>query len=115
MRRAAAWAMAYEYDGSSWQVTATRRIEVAQELEIGRGGEMPLGALVPDALVSRRAVHVTATEHGWNVAVSNRNGAILHPWCLPAQRARNVERNWTGRSSRSVCCRFRHLSNIGSC
>jgi hypothetical protein len=84
--------MAYEYDGSNWRVTATRRIAVGQHLEIGRGGEMPLGVVVPDLLVSRRAMRVSATAHGWNVTVSNRNGAILHPWCLPPQLAR--ARRW---------------------
>jgi len=81
------WAIAYECDGSGWRVTAMRRVVIGQHLEIGRTGRMPLGVRVPNALVSRRAMCVRATEHGWEITVSNRNGALLHPWCLPPQRA----------------------------
>jgi len=80
------WVMAYEYDGSVWRVTGTRRIRVGEEIDAGREGELPLGVHVPDVLVSRRAMSVTATEDGWNIRATNRNGAVLHPWCLPSQR-----------------------------
>lgn len=79
------WVMAYEYDGSRWRVTATRRIRIGQEIDAGREGDLPLGVQVPDMLVSRRAISVTATEHGWDITATNRNGAVLHPWCLPSQ------------------------------
>jgi hypothetical protein len=48
---------------------------------------MALGVVVPNPAVSRRAMQVAATEHGWEITVPNRNGAILHPWGLPSQRA----------------------------
>ncbi|MFC5947897.1 hypothetical protein ACFQH9_06380 [Pseudonocardia lutea] len=82
------WVMAYEYDGSVWRVTATRRIGVGEEIVAGREGELPLGVHVPDVLVSRRAMTVTATEDGWTIRATNRNGAVLHPWCLPSHLIR---------------------------
>jgi hypothetical protein len=88
--------MAYEYDGSHWRVTATRRLEVGQQLVVGREGDVRPGVVVPNEFVSRHAMRVSATEHGWDVTVSNRNGAMLHPWCLPPQRAvgRQVLIDW---------------------
>jgi hypothetical protein len=83
----ARWAMAYEYDRSGWRSTAVRAIAVGEHLEIGRTGDMPLGVRVPNVQVSRRAMCVSATEDGWEIAVSNRNGALLHPWCQPPQKA----------------------------
>jgi len=50
---------------------------------------MPLGVQVPSARVSRHAMCVSATEDGWEIAMSNRNGAVLRPWCQPLG-ARNL-------------------------
>jgi hypothetical protein len=55
------------------------------QLEIGREGDLPLGVEPEDDAVSRHAVTVEATELGWQVAVGNRNGAVLHPWGSRAQ------------------------------
>lgn len=56
-----------------------------QQLDIGREGDLPLGVEPEDDAVSRRAVTVQATDLGWQVAVGNRNGAVLHPWGARAQ------------------------------
>jgi hypothetical protein len=90
------WVVAYEFDGSGWRVTADHRIAVEDDVEIGRMGRVPLGVQVPDMLVSRRALRVRATARGWSITVTNRNGAVLHPWCLPPQRVseRELQIDW---------------------
>lgn len=73
------WVLSYEDEGSSGgHVTGGRPLAVGESVEVGREGEIPIG--VGDPAVSRVATTVTATESGWRVDVSNRNGAVLHPW-----------------------------------
>jgi hypothetical protein len=84
------WVMAYEHDGTSWDITEFRLIGVGQRLAVGRTGDLRLGVKVPSPSVSRHAMTVTATAYGWELAITNRNGAIIHPWCQPTHRATGV-------------------------
>jgi hypothetical protein len=73
------WVLSYEDDPQAGgRVTAGRPVPIGASVEIGREGELPIG--VGDAAVSRIAASATATKTGWLVEVSNRNGAVLHPW-----------------------------------
>ncbi len=89
------WVMVYEGEPGRCAVTAARTLEVGQSIEIGREGELPIGVEVPSTAISRSAVVVTANQHGWDIAVPNRNGAVLHPWGQNPQLAdpRNIV-NW---------------------
>lgn len=60
-------------------------------LTVGREGEIAIATHPPDERVSRTAATIECTEAGWTVAISNRNGALLHPWGLPAWQARDHE------------------------
>ena len=79
--------MAYEGDGTGCRVTAAARIEVGQQLVAGREGRLPLGVEVANMRVSRQALTVRATDLGWQVAMTNRNGGLVHPWAQPAELA----------------------------
>jgi len=72
--------MIYEGVPGACTVTAAKPLEVGQTLEIGREGELPLGVEPSNTAISRSALTVTVNQHGWDIAVSNRNGAVLHPW-----------------------------------
>jgi hypothetical protein len=72
--------MAYEGAPGACRVSAARSVEIGQTVTVGREGDLALGVTVPSGAVSRRAVAVTVNPHGWEVAVTNRNGAVLHPW-----------------------------------
>lgn len=74
------WVMAYEGPLGACGVTSALRVAVGQTIEVGREGELALGVVVPSSAISRNAVTVTALQHGWEIAVTNRNGAVLHPW-----------------------------------
>ncbi|MDT7561787.1 MAG: hypothetical protein QOG76_411 [Pseudonocardiales bacterium] len=74
------WVMTYEGAPGACRVTGARTLEVGQTLEIGREGELALGVSVPSGAVSRNAVAITVNQHGWEVTIGNRNGAVLHPW-----------------------------------
>lgn len=76
----ARWVMAYEGTPGACRVTSARQVSIGQPLEIGREGELALGVEVTNTAISRHAVTVTATAHGWELTVINRNGAVLHPW-----------------------------------
>ena len=54
---------------------------------LGREGDIGVGISPVDPKVSRQAVEVTRTARGWRVAVTNRNGVIVHPWAQPAYLA----------------------------
>ena len=81
------WVMAYECDGTGCRVTGVVRPAVGRGVDVGREGQLALGVEVPNTQVSRRAVTVTPTASGWRVTVTNRNGAVLHRWGLPAELA----------------------------
>lgn len=74
------WVLAYEYEPTRCCVPVGARLSVGRTLLVGREGDLPLGVDVPDRGISRVAVEVTATEHGWDVDVRNSNGAVLHAW-----------------------------------
>lgn len=60
-------------------------------LTLGREAEIAIATHPPDERVSRSAATIECTEAGWTVAIHNRNGALLHPWGLPAWQARDRE------------------------
>jgi hypothetical protein len=62
-----------------------------ESLLLGREGDVAVGVDVDDPGVSRRAAVVTATGDGWDLRVTNRNGAVLHPWGQAAVLARPRE------------------------
>lgn len=80
-------------DGSFWVVTrecgpdlswhqAGVLAPVGRPVVVGREGDLLLGVAAADDGISRTALTVTATDDGWRIARSNRNGAVLHPWGL---------------------------------
>ena len=89
------WVLAYEGGPDGCRVTAGARIEVGQRLTAGREGDLPIGAEIANTRISRQALTVTATDLGWQVAVTNRNGAMVHPWAqAPELAAPEVVLNW---------------------
>lgn len=76
----ARWLMTYEGAPGRCVVTCACTLTIGQTVEIGREGDLPLGVEVPNTSISRNALAVTANPHGWDIAVTNRNGAVLHPW-----------------------------------
>lgn len=74
------WVLAYEIDGDRSCVPVGRLIDLGQSLLVGRHGDLPLGVEVYDRGVSREAAVITAADHGWDVRISNTNGAVIHPW-----------------------------------
>ncbi|MDN5855150.1 MAG: hypothetical protein L0K86_20335 [Actinomycetia bacterium] len=83
------WVLVHETDGGPPSEPVGKAIVVGESLLVGREGDLPLGVEVEDRGISRKAVQITATEHGWLVEVGNRNGAMVHPWgqCpIPARR-----------------------------
>jgi hypothetical protein len=68
-------------------VTAARDLADAESVDVGREGALPMGVTVPNTAISRVAVSVRITEHGWDIAAPNRNGAVLYPWGQAATRA----------------------------
>lgn len=80
-----------ERDRRSFRTLHTRAMAEGDRLTIGRDAELALGGEHPDPRVSRVAVAVTAADAGWLIESSNRNGTLIHPWGLPAWRARPTE------------------------
>lgn len=74
------WVLAYEQGPGQVSGPTGMRLPLGRPLLVGREGDLPLGVEVLDPGVSRRAVEVTATAAGWDVTVSNTNGAVLHAW-----------------------------------
>jgi hypothetical protein len=68
-------------------VTAARDLAVAESIDVGREGALPMGVTVPNTAISRVAVSVRIAEGGWNIVAPNRNGAVLYPWGQPPTRA----------------------------
>lgn len=97
------WVMTYEGAPGACRVTGARTLEVGQSLEIGREGELALGVSVPSGAVSRNAVAITVNQHGWEVTIGNRNGAVLHPWGQAPELAAPLG-TVNGPWSRYACC-----------
>lgn len=74
------WVLAYEGDAGGLRVTGGVPLPAGRRLEVGREGELALGVSVPSTRISRRALAVTAGDHGWRLEVGNRGGAVIHPW-----------------------------------
>lgn len=59
-------------------------IHAQQKMIMGREGDITVGTNPVDRKISRHAVTVTATDRGWSVLPTNRNGVALHPWAQPS-------------------------------
>ncbi len=66
-------------------------IRPGESLLVGREGDVAVGVDAGDLGVSRRAAVVSATREGWDLQVTNRNGAVLHPWGQAPVLARQRE------------------------
>jgi hypothetical protein len=64
-------------------LSADQPLEPDQPMVLGREGDIGVGISPVDPKVSRQAVHITRTDAGWRVVVTNRNGVIVHPWAQP--------------------------------
>lgn len=64
-----------------------RPLAAGMPVLFGREGDIGVGVSPVDPKVSRQAIRVTRTGPGWQVAVNNRNGVIVHPWGQAAGRA----------------------------
>lgn len=73
------------------RATTGRLLEPGQRVAAGREADLGVGGDPEDRRVSRIAVEVTSPPDGWTVAPANRNGIVVHPWALPAWRARPGE------------------------
>lgn len=67
------------------RVTAHRAVRPGDRLDLGREGDLPTG--LANSSISRVAVTATATEHGWDLRIGNRNGAVVHPWAQAPELA----------------------------
>jgi hypothetical protein len=74
------WVLAYEIDADRTCVPVGSQVVEGKPVVVGRHGEVPLGVEVYDRGISREAAVITATAHGWDVRISNTNGAVIHPW-----------------------------------
>lgn len=77
--------------GPTLRATATRTLEAGERLVAGREADLPVGAEPEDRRVSRVALAISCAPAGWEVVAQNRNGVVVHPWALPAWRARAGE------------------------
>lgn len=77
------WVLVVESDEAGRRSPVGCAVTVGQSVTVGREGQLPVGLAVPDVAISRVGVTVTATADGWLLDVSNRNGAMLHPWGEP--------------------------------
>jgi hypothetical protein len=76
-------------------VHADRPLVPDTPVVVGREGDIGVGIDPVDPKVSRQAVEVTRTARGWRVAVTNRNGVVVHPWAQAAYLAeREAELVW---------------------
>lgn len=55
-------------------------VRAGESVDVGRGADLGAGLDPDDPGISRVALRVGAADDGWHVTVSNRNGAVLHPW-----------------------------------
>lgn len=87
--------LAYEGDGRACSVTGRLVVTVGQSVTVGREKELQLAVRVPNRKVSRDAATIEATPAGWGIRITNRNGAVLHPWGQPFHPAgRDNAVNW---------------------
>jgi hypothetical protein len=74
------WVLAYEQDGGNIRRLVGVRTPVSRTVVVGRHGDLPLGVEIADLGISRTAATISATRTGWEIDVSNRNGAVMHCW-----------------------------------
>jgi hypothetical protein len=72
---------------ATWPHQAGVHARPGRPVVVGREGDLPLGVDPEDGGVSRTALTVVASEQGWQIDNSNRNGAVLHPWGLAVSLA----------------------------
>lgn len=77
------WVAVLESDGKRAFGPFGTALAPGQSLTVGRDGELKLGIAIPDTAVSRCAATITSTGQGWELSISNSNGAVLHPWGQP--------------------------------
>jgi hypothetical protein len=75
-----------QQDGQ-WRSSYDEVLPVNATVTVGREGDARIGLDPVDTSVSRRALTVTVREDGWDLVVTNRNGAALHRWAQPALAA----------------------------
>ena len=63
---------------------ASQPLQDGESAVVGREARLAVGIDPPDTGVSRRALTVTAATDGWELTITNRHGAWLHPWGQPA-------------------------------
>lgn len=80
-----------EESAGALRATAARTVSPGGRVVAGRESDLGVGADPEDRRVSRVAVEVVCMPDGWSVAPENRNGVVVHPWALPAWRARPGE------------------------
>ena len=74
------WVLTYETGPVERPVPMAVDLRIGQSVLAGRHGELPVGVDVPDQGISRCAATVTATAEGWRIDITNKHGAVLHPW-----------------------------------
>lgn len=80
-----------EMEGTSRRVVADQRPPVGTTLTVGRTGDVEIGVVPVDLMLSAIAVRVRCAIGSWDVEVTNRNGAFVHGWGLPGRPARTIE------------------------
>jgi hypothetical protein len=66
-------------------------IRPRQTLIVGREGDLAIATNPVDRKVSRHAVTITASDRGWSILPTNRNGVRLHPWAQPSHAVSTLE------------------------
>jgi hypothetical protein len=89
--RAENWILVRECAPDRSQVPVGVRVGFGHTVVVGREGDLDLGVEFADIGISRNAVAVSATHEGWRIEVTNRNGAMIHPWGLASYRAQSVQ------------------------
>lgn len=85
------WVLVREADGARAGAPVGRAAPDGRTITAGRDADLLLGRAVDNSGISRRAVAVTASPDGWRIEVTNRNGAVIHPWGLVPFRAQSSQ------------------------
>lgn len=96
------WAVVFECEADRCHVPVGAQLEPGRTMLVGREGDLPIGVDVFDQGISRRAGTVRTTESGWDLEISNSNGAVVHPWAQPPELARR----WVTMSWPRIAIRF---------
>jgi hypothetical protein len=78
VRRVVSWAR--HASGPQTYPALAMSPDIGDEIAAGREADLPVGIDPDDVGVSRLALSITAHETGWELRVTNRNGAVLHRW-----------------------------------